>query len=229
MPSDRCPHTWSSVWPGPALTCPPRAPRGGAHGRGLHAAVAARASVQLPVPAAPQHAGRPQLQRPLPVPRVPLGRRRLQQLRAGCVPQSRAFRAKNTFPLRATLWFVDRVEPVWFYYWRWPVSMPRYWMGVMGITCVLYVFSTVSEFFLILKVLTYFLKATPRRHAWDLQPVLPLLPISTMFSNTYVFTFKIAPQVTVLFFNSHENMWLPNIIAVHSRTLRKYWNTQRRK
>lgn len=72
--------------PSSAVTLRPvllRAPPRGAHGRELYAAVAARAPLQLPVPAAPQQPGRPQLQRPVPVPGVPVDNQRLLQLRTG--------------------------------------------------------------------------------------------------------------------------------------------------
>lgn len=47
--------------------------------------MAARPPQQLPVPPSPQQPGRPQLQRPLAVPRLPLGPSRLQQRTAGWV------------------------------------------------------------------------------------------------------------------------------------------------
>ena len=65
-----------------------REPHDGAHSRELHAAVAARPPEQLPVPPSPQQPGRPQLQRPLPVSRVPLGPRRLHQHAVGWVNNS---------------------------------------------------------------------------------------------------------------------------------------------
>lgn len=58
---------------------PLREPHDGAHGRELHAAVAARSPEQLSVSPPPQQPGRPQLQRPLPVSNLPLGPRRLHQ------------------------------------------------------------------------------------------------------------------------------------------------------
>lgn len=82
----------------------------------------------------------------------------------------RAFRAKSSLRPRTTLWFVSRIKPIPSRDSRWPVSAPWCWITrVTWITCVLCVLSTVSEFFLILKkLLTYVLKAIPRKPACDL-------------------------------------------------------------
>lgn len=56
-----------------------RKPHDRAHSRELHVAVAAWSSQQLRVSPPPQQPGWPQLQRPLAVPRLPLGHRRLYQ------------------------------------------------------------------------------------------------------------------------------------------------------
>lgn len=171
-----------------------RAPRGRAHGRELHPAVAARPPLQPPVPPAPQQPGWPQLQRPLPVPGVPVDHQWLLQFRTGYVPHSWVFKGENKCHFRLMLWYVNRLEPISILL----LKIANFHCKILDKCYINYVcFICLIHYLLIFfnpkrKVLTYFLKDTPRKNACDFKPVLSLLP---RFEIARFFTLKIASQV----------------------------------